>query len=110
MAAAPSASPMTRASVPGFLAWWSSELSDALATRSTRRRPWRVMFLRAERGCYIYLRTRDRIELIGLSRPGDDKAVADLRRRLGRAKVTPAQVVLRLQPSEVVQARLNVPA
>jgi general secretion pathway protein L len=97
------------AGVGRFLAWWSGELSDTAAGAS-RSRPWKVMFLRSERGCEVLLRSGDRIELVGTWQTADDAAIARLRRRLGRQEVAPSQIVLRLQPSEVVQARLSVPA
>jgi general secretion pathway protein L len=68
------------------------------------------MFLRSEKGCEVYVRMRDRIELLGTSRTGDEQPLGELQRRFGRARISPAQIVLRLQPSEVVQARLSVPA
>jgi general secretion pathway protein L len=101
----------SRLSARRFLSWWSSELSDLVAAATASGpRAWRIMFLRCERGCDVYLRTGDRIELIGTSNPASDQPLAELRRRLGAHKITPAQIVLRLQPSEVVQARLSVPA
>src|SRR5262245_21256797 len=99
-----------QASARRFLSWWSSELSELAAARASRSQDWRIMFLRGERGCDVYLRTRDRIELIGTSSSANDPPLAELRRRLGTHRIAPAQIVLRLQPSEVVQARLSVPA
>jgi general secretion pathway protein L len=98
-----------RASLRRFLAWWMRELSD-VAAQWTKSRAWKVMFLRCERGCDVYLRTRNRVDLVGTTHSGGDAPVAELRRRLARHKIAPAEIVLRLQPSEVVQARLSVPA
>jgi general secretion pathway protein L len=98
------------AGVRRFAAWWSAELADVASATSARSRAWKVMFLRCERGCDVYVRARDRIELIGTSRTGGDQPIAELRRRLGRHKIAPAQIVLRLQPSEVVKTHLSVPA
>jgi general secretion pathway protein L len=93
-----------------FLAWWSDELSDIAAARASRAHGWKVMLVRREGGCDIYLRARDRIEHIGTSRGRDDRVFHDLRRRLGRRRIAPAEIVLRLAPGEVVQTRLSVPA
>src|SRR5262245_36218617 len=61
------AQPMATAARPWagarrFLAWWSDELSDLAAARASPARGWRVLLLRGEHGCDVYLRTRDRIE------------------------------------------------
>jgi general secretion pathway protein L len=93
-----------------FFTWWGSELSDVASTTGSRSRAWKVLFLRCERGCDVYVRTRDRIELIGTSRGGGDQPIAQLRRRLRRHKIAPAEIVLRLQPSDVVRTHLSVPA
>jgi general secretion pathway protein L len=98
------------AGVRRFVRWWGSELSGVASATTARSRAWKVMFLRCERGCDVYVRARDRIELIGTSRTGGDQPIAELRRRLGRHQIAPAQIVLRLQPSEVVKAHLSVPA
>ena len=98
------------ARVRRFLSWWSGELADLAAARATTTRDWRVMFLRSERGCDVYLRARDRVEMIGTSPTGGDPPLADLLRRLARHKIAPGQIVLRLRPDEVVQTRLSVPA
>lgn len=99
-----------RAGVGRFLAWWSSELSDVAAARASRSRPWRVLFLRRDGGCDVYVRARGRVQQIGPSRAGGGLPVAELRRHLGHHEIAPAEVVLRLEPAEVVQARLAVPA
>jgi general secretion pathway protein L len=98
------------ASVRRFLAWWSKELSDAIATTARRSRAWKVLFLRGEKGCDVYVRTRDRAELVGTSGAGGDLPLAELRWRLGRQEIAPTEIVLRLRPGEVVHARLNVPS
>ncbi len=98
------------ARVRRFLSWWSGELADLAAARATTTRDWRVMFLRSERGCNVYLRARDRVEMVGTSPTGGDPPLADLLRRLARHKIAPGQIVLRLRPDEVVQTRLSVPA
>jgi general secretion pathway protein L len=93
-----------------FFTWWSGELGDLASARAPALRDWRVMLLRSERGCEIYLRTRDRIALVGASLAGDDLPLGELRRRLRRRRIAPGQIVLRLRPDEVVQTRLSVPA
>lgn len=97
------------AGVRRFLSWWVSELSDVSAARASASRAWRVMFLRSERGCDVYLRTRGRIELLGTV-PAGAQPDAKLRRRLGRQKIAQSEIVLRLQPGEVVRTHLSVPA
>jgi general secretion pathway protein L len=99
-----------RGSVRRFLAWWSAELADLASTRATTSRDWRVMFLRSDRGCDVYVRARDRVELVGTFPAGGDPPLGALRRHVGRHKVAAGQIVLRLRPDEVVQARLSVPA
>src|SRR5262245_11798524 len=59
-----------RVGVGRFLAWWSSELSDVAAARAARSRPWRVMFLRRDGGCDVYVRARDRVQQVGSPRAG----------------------------------------
>jgi general secretion pathway protein L len=106
------------AGVRRFLAWWSDELSDLAAIWAAPARAWTVMLLRRERGCEVYLRTREGIEHVGtstdtsmgMSTDTGDRPFEDLRRRLGRQQVAAAEIVLRLQPGEVVQTRLSVPA
>ena len=93
-----------------FLAWWAGELSDLIATAAPASRAWKVMFLRSGSGCEVYVRARDGIELVGTSQSGNQQPIEELRHRLGKGKISPAQVVLRLQPSEVVQTSLKVPA
>jgi general secretion pathway protein L len=93
-----------------LLSWWSGELSELAAARAARAQPWRVMLLRGDEGCDIYLRTRERIEPVGTFGPAGDRQLAELRRRLGAHRLAPAQIVLRLQPSEVVEAHLSLPA
>jgi general secretion pathway protein L len=99
-----------RAAVRRFLTWWSNELSDAIATTAARSRAWKVLLLRGDKGCDVYVRLRDRTELVGTFRTAADFPLAELRRRLGRQEIAPAEIVLRLQPGEVVLTRLNVPA
>jgi general secretion pathway protein L len=93
-----------------FLAWWSEELSDLTSRRAPTSRDWRVMFLRSERGCDVYVRTRGRTELLGTASADGDPPLGKLLRRIGRHKIAPGQIVLRLRPDEVVQTRLSVPA
>jgi general secretion pathway protein L len=98
------------ASARRFFAWWSGELSDLASKRASASRDWRVMLLRSERGWDLYLRTRGRVDLVGTSLAEGDPPLAELLRQLGRQKTSPAQIVLRLRPDEVVQTRLSVPA
>jgi general secretion pathway protein L len=56
------------------------------------------------------VRPRDRIEPAGAFSAGPDAPVAEARRRLGRSKIGSEEIVLRLQPREVIQTRLSVPA
>lgn len=93
-----------------FLDWWISELSEGLATTVRGSRAWKVMFLRRDKDCEVYVRKGSRAELAGTSQAGNEPPLEELRRRFGIRKITPAQIVLRLQPSEVVQTRLTVPA
>jgi general secretion pathway protein L len=109
--------PVHRADRPGpwgrvrrFLAWWSGELADLASTRAGAARDWRVMLLRSDRGCDVYRRTRGRIELVGTSPAEGDPSLARLLGRIGRHKIAPRQIVLRLGPDEVVQTHLSVPA
>lgn len=97
-------------SVRRFFSWWSGELADLASARSSAARNWRVMVLRSEGGCDVYLRARDGVELVGTSPSGGEPQLAELLRRLGRHKIAPSQIVLRLRPDEVVQTRLSVPA
>jgi general secretion pathway protein L len=108
----PDARPETRpaAGVRRFLAWWSGELSDVVAARAAKSRAWRVMILRSERGTEVYLRSRDAPALVATSSAGLEQPLTELARRVGRGKVAPVEIVLRLQPGEVVQTRLSVPA
>lgn len=100
-----------RAGVRRFLSWWSGELAELASPRVSAARDWRVMLLRSERGCDVYLRTRDRIELVGTAPADGGPPLAELLQRLGRRhKVAPGQIVLRLGTDEIVQTRLNVPA
>jgi general secretion pathway protein L len=99
-----------RWSVRRFLTWWSSELADLASTRATTSPDWRVMLLRSDRGWDIYLRTRGRVELAGTSRAGGGPPLGKVLRPLARHKIAAGQILLRLSPDEVVQARLSVPA
>jgi general secretion pathway protein L len=93
-----------------FVDWWAAELSDLLAARKTTTGAWRVLFLRREGGCDVFVQTRERIEQVGTPQTGSDELVAALRQRLGNQTPPPEQVVLRLQPGEVVRCQLSVPA
>src|SRR5262245_29642107 len=99
-----------RTGVRRFLTWWTNELSDVAGRLTSQSHAWKIMFLRCESGCEVYVRARNRTDLVGTSSSGADAPVAELRRRLGRLKIAPREIVLRLQPSEVVQAHLSVPA
>src|SRR5262245_57769763 len=99
-----------RAGIIRFLSWWSGELAELVSARAPTGHQWRVMLVRSERGYDVYLRTRDRVELVGTAPPGGAPTLAKLLRRLGRYKVAPSQIVLRLGADEVVQTRLSVPA
>jgi general secretion pathway protein L len=68
------------------------------------------MFLRRGAGCDVYVRTRERIEQVAAPDTSSDRLLADLRRRLGTRKGGAGPVVLRLQPGEVVEARISVPS
>jgi general secretion pathway protein L len=98
------------ASVRRFVDWWAGELSDVLAARSAQQQTWRIMFLRRGRGCDVYVRMRDRIEQIATPETGADQLQAELARRFSKRKAPAGAVVLRLQPSEVVETRISVPA
>ncbi len=98
------------ASVRRFVDWWASELSEALAARSPPQQPWRIMFLRRGKGCDVYARTHERIEQIATPETGSDRLLAELTRRFGKRKAAAGPIVLRLQPSEVVETRISVPA
>jgi len=99
-----------RTAVRRFFAWWSGELAELASARGSAARDWRVMLLRTERGCDVYLRNRGRIELAGTAPAESAPQLTKLLRRLGRNKIAPSQIVLRLRPDEVVQTRLSVPA
>src|SRR5262245_32801288 len=98
------------AGVRRFVDWWAGERSEVLAGASPQQRPWRIMFLRRGTGCDVYVRTQERIEQVAAPDTGSDRLLAELRRRLGAHKGAAGPVVLRLQPSEVVEARISVPA
>ena len=98
------------ASVRRFVDWWAGELSDVLAARSPQQQPWRIMFLRRARGCDVYARTHEGIEQIGTPDTGSDRLLAELVQRFGKRRGAAGPVVLRLQPSEVVETRISVPA
>ena len=93
-----------------FVEWWAGELSDVLAVRSPQQQPWRVMFLRRGKGCDVYVRTQEGMEQIGTPATGSDRLLAALEQRLGTRKAAARPIVLRLQPSEVVEAQISVPA
>src|SRR5262249_7219694 len=97
------------ARVRGFLAWWAAELSDVAAARAAKTRAWRVMILRTERRAEVYRRARAGATLLAASHAGLTQPLSELARRVGRGKIAPAEIVLRLQPAEVVQTRLSVP-
>jgi general secretion pathway protein L len=92
-----------------FLNWWISELSEGVAA-TRRSQLWKVMFLRREGGCDVYVRTGNRAVLAGTSQLGSPPPLEKLRHRLGKRKISPAEIVLRLPPGEVVQTQLKVPA
>jgi general secretion pathway protein L len=98
--------------VRGFLAWWASELSEILARRGEAANSWRVMFVRrgAGSGCDVYVRARQSIEQVATSNEAGEQLVERLQRRLGKGRIPPGAIVLRLHPSEVVQTRISVPA
>lgn len=98
--------------VRGFLAWWASELSDMLASRSQGGDAWQVMFVRrgAGAGSDVYVRTRQSIEQVATSNEAGEQLVERLRQRIGKGTIPPGAIVLRLHPSEVVQTRISVPA
>ena len=50
------------------------------------------------------------IEQIGTPDTGSDRLLAELTQRFGKRKAAAGPVVLRLQPSEVVETRISVPA
>ena len=95
-----------------FLAWWADELSDMLASRASTAESWQLMFVRQTggSGTDVYVRSRQSIEKVATSGDAGDQFVEQLRRRLGKGKVPSSAIVLRLNPSEVVQTRMGVPA
>lgn len=103
-------SSLSLVSLRRFVDWWAAELSQLISARKASSRGWDVMFLRREAGCDAFVRSREQIERIGTPQTGSDALVAELQRRLGRRNVSRPHVVLRLQPSEVVHSRINVPA
>jgi general secretion pathway protein L len=92
-----------------FLDWWASELSELLSIGASSRK-WDVLFLRRETGCDVFVRSGERIEQVGTPQTGSDELVKELRGHLGRRSAARLQIVLRLQPGEIVQSRVNVPA
>jgi general secretion pathway protein L len=98
------------ASVRRFVVWWAGELSNLLAARSPQQQPWRIMFLRRGGGCDVFVRTHERIEQVATPDTGSDRLLAALAHRFGKRKAAAGPVVLRLQPSEVVETRISVPA
>jgi general secretion pathway protein L len=92
-----------------FIDWWTSELSE-LISLSDRQGRWDIMFLRREAGCDAFVRSRDLIEQVASPQTGSDTLVAELRQRFGRRNRARPHVILRLQPREVVQSRIDVPA
>ena len=56
-----------RTAVGRFLAWWSGELAELASAKRSAAREWRLMLLRSERGCDVYLRNRGHAELVGTS-------------------------------------------
>jgi general secretion pathway protein L len=93
-----------------FVDWWAGELSDVLSARARQQQPWRIMFLRRGRGCEVYARAGQRIEMIATPDTGSAELQAQLARRFGKRKGPAGPTVLRLQPSEVVETRIAVPA
>lgn len=93
-----------------FVDWWAHELSDAVSVSTPARLPWRVMFVRRETGCDVFVRPADRVQQVGTPETGRDELLQKLGKALGGRKIGPAQIVLRLQPRDVVQKNIDVPA
>ena len=68
------------------------------------------MFLRRDRLRRVRARARSHRADRHARRPAATPSAAELRQRFGRRKRARPHVVLRLQPSEVVQSRIDVPA
>lgn len=99
------------ASIRRFLTWWAGELSEMLARPASTAETWQVMFVRraAGAGTDVYVRSRQSIEKIASSDASGEQLAEQLRRRVGKGKIPPSAIVLRLHPSEVVQTRMSVP-
>ena len=94
-----------------FLTWWAGELSALARYRSASPRAWQILFLRNNAGCEVFVRSRNgAIEQAGDPAMQARELVTRLERRLGKRSVSATQVVLRLQPHEVVQKQISVPA
>src|SRR5262249_52698346 len=91
-----------------FIDWWAAELSELVST-SARRRAWDIMFVRRETGCDVFVRSRERIEQVGTPQTGSDALLAELHARFGGLSVARPHIVLRLQPTDVVQSRIDAP-
>lgn len=93
-----------------FFRWWSDDLSEMLASRAAATTPWQVMFVRRGSGCDVFMRTRRAIEQVASAETPPEQWRDQLRQHLGKGKIPSSSIVLRLQPSEVVQTRISVPA
>jgi general secretion pathway protein L len=100
-----------RAHVRRFFGWWADELSALLSYGSAGPRAWRVLFLRHDTGCRVFVRSRmGVVEQVGAPETASRELNAGLQGRLGKRRIPMAQIVLRLQPREVVQRQISVPA
>jgi general secretion pathway protein L len=100
-----------RAHVRRFFGWWADELSAFLSYGSAGPSAWRVLFLRHDAGCRVFVRSRKGVvEQVGAPEAESRELIAGLQGRLGKRRVPMAQIVLRLQPREVVQRQISVPA
>jgi general secretion pathway protein L len=98
------------ARLTAFVDWWAGELSDVLDSSARQQQRWRIMFVRRGQSCDVYVRTGERVELVGTPDTGSAELQAELARRLGKRKGPAGPVVLRLQPAEVVETKISVPA
>jgi general secretion pathway protein L len=94
-----------------FLTWWAGELSALARFRSASPRAWQILFLRNNAGCEVFVRSRNgAIEQAGDPAMQARELVTRIEQRIGKRSVPATQVVLRLQPREVVQKQISVPA
>jgi general secretion pathway protein L len=94
-----------------FFGWWAGELQALVSYRRASPRAWQILFLRSDAECQVFVRSRSGVvERVGAPDTPGRELVAGLQRRFGKRRVPMPQIVLRLQPSEVVQTQISVPA